>query len=177
MTASEIQPAPPSRDQVILGLDPGTATTGYGVIAVRGSDITTLAYGCILTAKELPLAERLHQIATRLNQLLDEFQPTSVAVEELYFFNNVKTAISVAQARGAMLATVAARGIAVIGYTPLQVKQAITGYGAADKPQMQKMIKMILGLPEIPKPDDVADALAIAVTHSNSSKFNLQTKL
>ena len=159
------------RGTIILGLDPGTATTGWGVIeVVRGENIH-IAHGCIETPAKTELSLRLNDIAIQLNKLLKTYKPDSVAVEEIFFYNNVSTAISVAQARGVLIQTAASHHLPVHGYTPLQVKQAVTGYGAADKQQMQKMIKMVLGLSEVPTPDDAADALAIAVTCAHSSKM------
>ena len=153
---------------IILGLDPGTATTGYGVVVHDGVSAHYIAHGCIVTAKtELP-ARRLHEIAKQLGVILRQYQPDLVAVEELFFMRNVTTAMSVSQARGVLLQTAAAAKLPVYSYTPLQVKQAIAGYGRADKSQVQKMVKMILGLPSIPKPDDAADALAIAITCAHS---------
>jgi crossover junction endodeoxyribonuclease RuvC len=158
--------------EIILGLDPGTATTGFGVVSVEGGRLAHLGHGCITTPKSLSAAERLVMIVQKLKVILDTYQPTSVAIEEIFFTNNVTTAISVAQARGAMIATVADRDLRVAGYTPLQVKQAVTGDGRADKLQIQKMVTMILGLAEVPSPDDAADAIAIAIAHAHSYKLN-----
>ncbi len=160
-----------SSSQIILGLDPGTAKVGYGVVVADSASVKHIAHGCITTPKEELMPDRLNQIAKKLREVLREFQPDIVAVEELFFAQNVTTAISVAQARGVLLQTVANLSIPVEHYTPLQVKQALTGYGKADKVQIQRMIKMILNLDEIPSPDDAADALAIAITCANSSKL------
>lgn len=157
--------------QVILGLDPGTAIVGYGVVVADAANIKHIAHGCFLTAKDLPMPTRLNQIAKQLRAVLRQYQPDLVAIEDLYFARNVTTAITVAQARGVLLQTVANLNIPVEHYTPLQVKQALTGYGKADKVQMQKMTTMMLGLPEVPHPDDAADALAIAITCAASSKL------
>lgn len=154
--------------KIILGLDPGTATVGYGVVVTEADQVKHIAHGCIITAKTEAMPTRLNQIAKELRVLLRKFQPDLVAVEQLFFAKNITTAMTVAQARGVLLQTVANLNIPVEHYTPLQVKQALTGYGRADKPQMQKMIKMILGLADIPQPDDAADALAVAVTCANS---------
>lgn len=157
--------------QIILGLDPGTAIVGYGVIVSEASQLKHIAHGCITTDKSLPMPTRLNQIAKQLRLLLKQYQPDLVAVEELFFAKNVTTAMSVAQARGVLLQTVANAGLPLEHYTPLQVKQALTGYGKADKPQMQKMITLLLELKEVPRPDDAADALAVAVTCANSIRL------
>jgi crossover junction endodeoxyribonuclease RuvC len=157
--------------QIILGLDPGTAIVGYGVIVSDKSQLSHIAHGCITTDKSLPMPTRLNQIAKQLRVILKQYQPDLVAVEDLYFARNVTTAITVAQARGVLLQTVANLGLSVEHYTPLQIKQALTGYGKADKQQMQKMITMLLGLAEVPRPDDAADALAVAVTCANSIRL------
>lgn len=156
---------------IILGLDPGTATTGYGVIEISGNKVVHVAHGCILTAATSPMHERLLTIAQELRKLLAEHKPERVAVEELFFYKNVTTAMTVAQARGVLLQVVAEAGIAISGYTPLQVKQALTSFGRADKQQIQKMITLTLGLSEVPKPDDAADGLAIAITCAHSQKL------
>ncbi len=157
--------------QIILGLDPGTAIVGYGIVATDGQKISHIAHGCITTPKEHPMPTRLNQIAKELRDVLRKFQPDIVAVEDLFFAKNVTTTISVAQGRGVLLQTVANLKIPVEHYTPMQVKQALTGYGRADKAQIQKMIQLLLGLSTVPHPDDAADALAIAVTCANSSKL------
>ncbi len=151
----------------ILGIDPGTATTGFGVIEKQGGKVTFIDAGVILTPADQPMPERLSEIYNGLNELLDEYRPDCMAVELLYFASNVTTAITVGQARGVVLLAAAEHAVAVAEYTPLQVKQAITGYGRATKKQMQEMVKMMLGLSGIPKPDDAADGLAIAITHAN----------
>ncbi len=153
---------------IILGLDPGTATTGYGVVTHDGVSARHIAHGCFLTPKTDSPAARLHDIAKSLKAVLRQYQPDLVAVEELFFARNVTTAMKVSQARGVLLQTAAAAGIPVRSYTPLQVKQSLTSYGRADKAQVQKMVKMILGLPHIPTPDDAADALAVAITAAHS---------
>lgn len=155
----------------ILGIDPGTATLGWGVINAEGGRLEAVAYGHISTSKDLPLAARLKEIATDLETLLEIHQPEEVAVEELFFFNNQKTAMAVGQARGAILLTLERFGIRIAEYTPLEIKQALTNYGRADKLQVQTMVKALLKLKTIPKPDDAADALAIAVCHSNRRRM------
>ena len=155
----------------ILGIDPGTATVGWGVIEVIGGKIELIGYGHISTAKELPLSKRLLEIATDIRDLLAHYSPDEAAIEELFFFKNQKTVISVGQARGAILLTLEEKNVIISGYTPLQVKQALTNYGRADKAQIQTMVKAILKLKEIPKPDDAADALAIALCHAQRRKL------
>lgn len=149
----------------ILGIDPGTATVGWAVLEQIKGKTEPLAYGHISTSKDLPLQKRLQEIRDDIAAIVKEYQPDTAAMEELFFFNNQKTVISVAQSRGALLLTLADFGLTIAGYTPLQVKQALTGYGKADKQQVQRMAKEILHLKEIPKPDDVADAIAIALCH------------
>lgn len=156
---------------IILGLDPGTATTGYGVIEMVGNQTKYVAHGCITTPANTPLPDRLLSIAQELRLLIAQYSPSMVGIEELFFYKNVSTAITVAQARGVLVQVAAEAGLFVHGYTPTQVKQALTSYGQADKKQMQKMITLVLGLDTIPTPDDAADALAIAVTCAHSAKL------
>ncbi len=151
----------------ILGIDPGTATTGFGVIEKQGSKLSFIDAGVIATSPEQAMPSRLSEIYAGLNEIIEEFKPDCLAVELLYFASNVTTAITVGQARGVVLLAAAEHNLAVGEYTPLQVKQAITGYGRATKKQIQEMVKMMLGLSGIPKPDDAADGLAIAITHAN----------
>ncbi len=153
---------------IILGVDPGTATTGYGLIRKEGQRHTLIKYGCVLTPAKTPLHDRLDQIFDELSAIIEEYQPEQMAVEELFFTNNAKTAIAVGQARGVILLAGKKNGLEVHEYTPLEVKMALTGYGRADKNQIQQMVKTLLGLPEIPKPDDAADALAIAICHAQT---------
>lgn len=155
----------------ILGIDPGTATVGWGVISVEGGKITSVAYGHISTDKSLALEKRLAEISQDLTEIITRYQPEEAAVEELFFFNNQKTAISVAQARGCILLTLEQKRVSIAGYTPLEVKQALTNYGRADKSQVQLMVKALLKLNSIPKPDDTADALAIALCHASRRKM------
>ncbi|MBP6889775.1 MAG: crossover junction endodeoxyribonuclease RuvC [Candidatus Moranbacteria bacterium] len=154
----------------ILGIDPGTATVGWGVIELHGAETLSVAYGHISTSKDLPLEKRLAEIADNIKQIVELYQPEEAGVEELFFFNNQKTVISVAQARGAILLTLERLRVSISGYTPLEVKQALTNYGRADKTQVQLMVKAILKLAAIPKPDDTADALAIALCHASRRK-------
>ena len=162
---------------IILGIDPGTATTGYGVIKkIRNpkseirNDLRCLGYGCIKTSPDLNDGDRLKKINQELNRIIKNYKPKILAIESIYFFKNLKTALPVSQAKGVVLLTAAKKKIPVYEITPLQVKMAISGYGRADKRQVQKMIKTILNLREIPKPDDAADALAVAVSYVNSVK-------
>ena len=156
----------------ILGIDPGTATVGWGILEVNGGNMTALAYGHIATSPALPLSERIAEIARDLREISRQYSPEEASVEKIFFFKNQKTVIAVSQARGAILLTLETHGIRLSEYTPLQVKQSLTGYGRAEKKQMQIMIKSILKLSEIPKPDDVADALALALCHANSRAMN-----
>lgn len=151
----------------ILGIDPGTATVGWGVIEVQGGKTTSVAYGHISTSKDLAPEKRLAEIASDLTAIIHQYQPEEAAVEELFFFKNQKTIISVAQARGAILLTLDNLCVSIFGYTPLEVKQALTNYGRADKAQVQQMVQALLKLPTIPQPDDTADALAIALCHAS----------
>jgi len=155
---------------IIIGIDPGTATTGFGVIEKNGQKIRVIDYGCILTPAKTPLHDRLDTIYDGLSEIVEKYQPDHLAVEELFFTNNAKTAIAVGQARGVILLAGKKSGLSVFEYTPLEVKMALTGYGRADKKQIQQMVKAILSLDEIPKPDDAADALAIAICHGQTCR-------
>lgn len=153
----------------ILGVDPGTATTGFGVIDTNGRAHKFVDAGVILTKPDTPMHQRLDIIRRELAQVISENQPECVVVEQLFFATNVTTAITVGQARGIVLLCAAEAGLDVHEYTPMQIKQAVTGYGGAKKPQIQEMVKTLLKLSAIPKPDDAADGLAIAITHANRS--------
>ncbi len=152
----------------VLGIDPGTATVGYGIIDFKNNNYDTVTYGCIYTDKDLPMPKRLEKIYDELYALIEEYKPAHMAVEELFYFKNNKTVISVGQARGVIILCGEKQGLQLDSYTPLQVKMGITGYGKAEKKQVQIMVQRILKLNELPEPDDAADALAIAVTHINS---------
>lgn len=165
-----IQPAMPTR---ILGIDPGTATVGWAVLDLEGGRALPLAYGHFSTAPTQSLSARIAEIAADLRQVCATHAPHEASVEKIFFFKNQKTIIPVSQARGAILLTLESLGIRISEYTPLQVKQSLTGYGRADKRQMQLMVKSILKLRDIPKPDDVADALALALCHANSRAMNI----
>lgn len=155
---------------IILGVDPGTATTGYGVVKKEGSKFTLVDFGVILTPAKTELHHRLDTIFDELTEIIKKHQPDEVVVEELFFATNAKTAISVGQARGVILLAAKKQNVPIAEYTPLEVKMAITGYGKADKKQIQQMVKAILALKEIPKPDDAADALAIAICHGQTRR-------
>jgi crossover junction endodeoxyribonuclease RuvC len=158
---------------IVLGIDPGIAICGYGVVEEqRNGDLSMLAHGTIETPKTDSVPKRLHTLRTELTALLRQWQPAEVAVEELFFATNAKTAIVVGQARGVVLLTLFECGTEIHEYTPLQVKQAVSGYGQADKKQMQEMVRLLLRLDRVPKPDDAADALAIAITHLQSRRWN-----
>lgn len=153
---------------IILGVDPGTATTGYGVIRKTPAKLEFICHGQIQTESNRPLAERLNEIDRQLARVIKKHQPVRVAVEDIFFFKNLKTAVAVSQARGVILARAAKMKIPVVEFTPLQIKQAVTSYGRADKTQVQKMVKLLLSLKEIPRPDDAADALAAAICCANT---------
>ncbi|MEI6131233.1 MAG: crossover junction endodeoxyribonuclease RuvC [Bacillota bacterium] len=157
---------------IILGIDPGFAITGYGIIKQVGNRFQVIDFGAIITHAGVPLPKRLLTLTIELESIIARFQPDVVAVEELFFCNNAKTAIAVGHGRGVAVTAAARAGLEVYEYTPMQVKQAVVGYGRAAKGQIQQMVKAILGLPEIPKPDDVADALAVAICHANSSQIS-----
>ncbi|ACZ01449.1 crossover junction endodeoxyribonuclease RuvC [Streptobacillus moniliformis] len=152
----------------VIGIDPGTAIIGYSILDFKNSKVELIDYGCIYTDKDLPMPERLEQIFFKLETLINMYKPDHMAIEELFFFKNQKTIITVAQARGVIVAKAQISGIEIFNYTPLQVKTGITGYGRAEKKQVQEMIRVILKLDEIPKPDDAADAIAIAINHINT---------
>lgn len=153
----------------VLGIDPGIAIAGFGFIDKAGHKLTPVQYGAITTEAHTPQEERLVQIYESAGALMDRYKPDSVAVEKLFFNRNVTTAFAVGQARGVIILAAAQRGLPVAEYTPLQVKQSVVGYGKAEKRQVQEMVKMFLKLSAIPKPDDVADALAVAICHAHSA--------
>ncbi len=157
---------------LILGVDPGTATTGFGIIEVKGNKYHSIKHGTILTEASMEMPSRLSIINRSLDKIISEYKPEHMAVEQLYFSKNTRTALTVGQARGVILLTGIQRNLHIGEYTPLQVKQAVAGYGRADKQQIQKMVATVLGLSDIPKPDDAADALAVAICHAHSYKLN-----
>ena len=157
---------------IVLGIDPGIATTGYGLIEENDrGEIACIECGVILTKAGLSPQERLLQLFDRLSGLIQQFQPESAAVEKLFFSKNVKTAMTVSQARGVVLLTCARAQVPVYEYSPVEVKQAVSGYGAADKKQVQEMVRVLLQMEVVVKPDDAADALAVAICHLNSYRF------
>jgi crossover junction endodeoxyribonuclease RuvC len=152
---------------IVLGIDPGTASTGYGVVEQRGGRLLARDGGTIETAAGLPLERRLAAIHARLAELLDEHAPVAVAVEDLYFGANARSALAVGQARGVVLLAAGQRGLPCASYTPQQVKGAVCGSGRAEKAQVQQMVQRLLALPQLPRPDHAADALAVAICHCN----------
>lgn len=156
----------------VLGIDPGTAITGYGVVEEKAGELKAVAFGAIRTPAKQPLPARLQAIYQGVRNLAEEWKPSSAAVEELFFSSNVRTAMSVGQARGVTLLALTDAGLSIAEYTPLTVKQAVTGYGSADKAQIQEMVRLLLGLAETPKPDDAADALAVAICHLHSARLD-----
>lgn len=155
----------------ILGIDPGFAITGFSVIDYEGNKFKLITSGAILTEAHTSFPLRLEQIYNQLNNIITEYKPDAMAIEELFFNNNAKTAINVAQARGVILVTAKLNKVPIYEYTPLQVKQAVVGYGRADKMQVQRMVKMILHEENLPKLDDTTDSMAMAICHAHSSKF------
>ena len=153
----------------IIGIDPGYAIVGYGILDYQSGRFRVQDYGAVTTQSGLPLERRIEIIYDALAKILHTYCPQAMAVEKLFFTTNQKTAIDVAQARGVIMLCAVKHGMEMYEYTPLQVKSAVTGYGKADKNQMQQMTKTLLGLPAVPKPDDVADALAIAICHAHTA--------
>ncbi|HPT08491.1 MAG TPA: crossover junction endodeoxyribonuclease RuvC [bacterium] len=153
--------------KIILGLDPGIADTGYGVIEVCGNKLKCLKYGSIKTSSKDDFSDRLEQLDNSLQKIISQYQPGLVSIEKLFFNTNAKTALIVGQARGVLLLCVKKNKVKLIEFTPLQIKQSVTNFGRADKKQVQTMVKLILNLKEIPHPDDAADALAAAICASN----------
>lgn len=160
------------KQERILGIDPGFGRVGWGVVEKRGGDWVHVAHGCIETDASAAFVDRLKVIESELQSVLEQYAPTIAAVEELFFVKNVTTGINVGQARGVILLTLAHAGLPIHEHTPKEIKQAVTGYGSADKGQMQTMIKLQLQLKDVPKPDDAADALAVALTCGLGLKMN-----
>src|ERR687894_897532 len=156
--------------RIILGIDPGTATMGWGVIRQEGNRLSYLQHGAVTTPSQWEMPRRLGRLFDGVTELVKGYRPETVAVEELFFNTNVSTAITVGQARGVVLLAAYRAGVEVAEYTPLQVKQAVTSYGRAEKRQVQEMVRSLLNLREIPRPDDAADGLAIAIAHAFSSR-------
>ncbi|MCS7325673.1 MAG: crossover junction endodeoxyribonuclease RuvC [Anaerolineae bacterium] len=158
---------------IVLGVDPGLATTGYGIVREqRDGSLDALAYGIIETPKGFTLPQRLAALHDQLRTLIAKWQPNAAAIESLFFATNARTAMSVGQARGVVLLTLHQAGLSIAEYTPLQVKQTVSGYGQADKQQMQRMVQLLLRLPTLPRPDDAADALAVAITHVHHQRWS-----
>ena len=156
---------------IILGVDPGTAITGYGLLKSDGDDLEVIDDGAITTPADWLMPLRLQRLYAELTALIAKHQPTDAVIEKLFFSKNVRTALSVGQARGVALLAAAQANLMIHEYTPLQIKQAVVGYGRADKNQIQQMVKMLLQLDSIPQPDDAADALAIAICHAHSARY------
>ena len=156
----------------ILGIDPGYAILGYGIIDMKGNHFSVCGYGAITTDASMDMPDRLKHLYTELMNIIQEYEPDQVSIEELFFNTNNKTAILVGQARGVIILACANSGLEISEYTPLQIKQGLVGYGRAEKKQVQTMVKAILNLSEIPKPDDTADALAAAICHGHSAGTN-----
>lgn len=155
----------------ILGIDPGFGRTGYGIIDAEGNRHQALEYGCIETLPHTPTGERLRDIYQKVTDLLERYHPDVVAIEQLFFNRNVTTAFTAAEARGVVVLAAELAHVKQAHYTPMQVKQAVVGYGRADKKQVSEMVRILLNLREIPKPDDAADALAIALAHAQSATY------
>jgi crossover junction endodeoxyribonuclease RuvC len=160
-----------SRSRIALGIDPGTAIVGYAVIMARGSELHMLACDVITTPAKMHLAQRLQLIYEGLTKLVVTYKPDEAAMEELFFAKNARTAMTVGHARGVAMLALANGGLSVAEYTPKQVKQAVTGYGAADKNQVGEMVRILLKLSAVPKPDDAADAAAVAICHLNTASY------
>lgn len=158
---------------LVLGIDPGIAITGYGLVESDGQALKPVAFGVLRTPAHTPTADRLIMLYDQLQELIGEFNPDAAAVEQLFFWSNVTTAMNVSEARGVIKLVLAQRSLPNSEYTPMQVKQAVTGYGKADKAQVQSMVKMLLCLEETPRPDDAADALAVAICHVSFDRFGI----
>jgi len=162
---------------VIMGIDPGFAITGYGIVKYEGNKFSVIDYGAVTTEASEQLPARLLKLNNGLEEIILKYRPDAVSVEELFFNKNIKTALNVGHGRGVALLAAAKQGIEVYEYTPLQVKQSVVGYGRAEKAQVQQMVKLILNLPKVPKPDDVADALAVAICHGHSFRVDALLKI
>lgn len=169
MTSTRFLPTLSYKNMIILGLDPGTTLLGYGLIERQGQKLKTITYGCINTRSQSQ-EKKLQQIEQELQELIKKYRPDCLAVEKLFFSKNVKTALAVSEAKGVVMLCAEKNRKPVYYYAPTQVKQAVVGYGHADKKQVQKMVQLILKLKEIPRPDDTADALAVAVCCAHSEK-------
>ncbi len=156
---------------IILGIDPGTATTGFGVLRFDKNGLECLDFGCIETSSQLSQGERLKILERELNKVIKKHRPSVMAVEDIFFFKNMKTAVAVSEARGVIILTAAKMKLSTHEYTPLQIKQTVTAYGRADKKQVAKMVQLLLNLKYLPKPDDAADALAAAICYTRTVKI------
>jgi crossover junction endodeoxyribonuclease RuvC len=163
--------------RVVLGIDPGTAIVGYAVISSTANELSMIVCDVITTPAHTPLAERLQQIYQRLIEIIGIYQPQEAAMEELFFAKNARTAMTVGQARGVAMLALANSGLSIGEYTPKQVKQAVTGYGSAGKDQVGEMVRILLKLPSVPRPDDAADAAAIAICHLHTAQILTDTFL
>ncbi|HEY4686933.1 MAG TPA: crossover junction endodeoxyribonuclease RuvC [Candidatus Subteraquimicrobiales bacterium] len=161
---------------VILGIDPGTASTGFGIIIKNLGKLEAKSYGIIRTSPQEELSKRLKRIYLEIKKIISDYRPDELVIEELFFNTNLKTALAVGQARGVLFLAAADSDLTPVEYSPLQVKQAVAGYGRASKDQIQFMVKSLLNLSEAPKPDDAADALALAICHAHSRGFNEKIK-
>src|SRR5436305_8520865 len=167
----------PSGSRITLGIGSGTAIVGYAVVAARGSELIMLACNVITTPAKMALAQRLQIIYERLSEIIATYKPHEAAMEELFFAKNARTAMTVGQARGVAMLALANGGLVVAEYTPKQVKQAVTGYGAANKEQVGEMVRILLHLKSIPRPDDAADAAAVAICHLHTASFLTRTQI
>jgi crossover junction endodeoxyribonuclease RuvC len=162
---------PPPGSRIALGIDPGTAIVGYAVVMARGSEMSMLVCDAIITPARMPLAQRLQRIYEGLSEIIATYKPQEAAMEELFFAKNTRTAMTVGQARGVAMLALANGGLSIAEYTPKQVKQAVTGYGAAGKDQVGEMVRILLKLADVPRPDDAADAAAVAICHLNTASY------
>lgn len=162
---------------IIMGIDPGIAILGFGIVKYQSNKFTVIDYGAVTTEAGTPMSQRLKILYNDLIGIIEKHKPDAFAVEELFFNKNIKTALTIGHARGVTVLAAANSCVPIYEYTPLQVKQAVVGYGRAEKLQIQQMVKILLNLREIPKPDDVADALAVAICHGHSSNFADQFRL
>ncbi len=163
--------SPPTTPRIALGVDPGTAIVGYAVVSARGDDLSMIACDVITTPARMPLAERFQQIYQGLVEIIGIYHPQEAAIEELFFAKNARTAMTVGQARGVAMLALANGGLPISEYTPKQIKQAVTGYGSAGKEQVGEMVRILLTLPAIPRPDDAADAAAVAICHLHTASI------
>lgn len=161
---------------VILGIDPGIGRMGWGVVQSQNSKLKSQNYGCLETNPKNSIEDRLLEVYKTVGKLIKKYRPDALVTEELFFNTNAKTAMMVGQARGVIIVCAAIKNVPIFSYTPLQVKTSLTGYGRADKNQIGQMIKIILSLSKVPRPDDTCDALAVAITHANSYKLNLKIR-